>query len=318
MATASTRALWKGAISFGLVHIPVALHGAVEEIRPKMKMVDQGTGAAVGHKNVSKATGEEVQASDIVKAMEVDRGQYVALTKEEIRTALPKSTQLVEIEAFPLLADVPIVFFQKPYYVSPTNKGAKPYALLREVLKRTGRVGLGRVVVSTKQHLAVVATMGDALVLNLVRWAEEVRTVDGLPIPGEVASVGVTEKELAMGEQLVLDLATGWEPEQFKDDFRKKIEALVEAKRKTGDVLQLPGFETAEALPEASNVVDLTELLRRSLRGKTTKQAEVDEKPTPTRRKAAANDEAAPLKKAAAKKSDGKARISARAAAKGK
>jgi DNA end-binding protein Ku len=305
MATVSTRTLWKGAISFGLVHIPVALHSAIEDNRPKMRMLEQETGAPIGHRNVNKATGEAVAESDIVKGLEIDKGRYVTLTKEEIREALPKTTQTIEIESFVKLDEVPIVFFNKPYYTSPINKGQKVYALLREVLHRTGRVGLGRIVVSTKQHLAIVAPMGDGLVVNLVRWAEEIRDMKGLSLPGPASSVGVTDREIKMGEQLVLDLADKWHPERFRDEFKEKLEALVEQKRKAGAVKEVVELLADEITPATSaDVIDLTELLRQSLKAKggTARTAKAPRE--------AANDETPARRAAAASKSTAKSRAS--------
>lgn len=304
MATVSTRTLWKGAISFGLVHIPVALHSAIEDKRPKMRMLVEDTGAPIGHRNVNKVTGEAVTESDIVKGMEIDKGRYVTLTKEEIREALPKTTQTIEIESFVKLEEVPIVFFNKPYYTSPINKGQKVYALLREVLHRTGRVGLGRIVVSTKQHLAIVAPMGDGLVVNLVRWAEEVRDMKGLALPGAASSVGVTDREIKMGEQLVLDLADEWHPERFRDEFKEKLEALVEQKRKAGAVKEVVELLADEITPVSADVIDLTELLRQSLKAK----AGTAKTSKPARE--AANDETPARRALAASKSTVKSRAS--------
>lgn len=262
MATAP-RALWKGAIAFGLVHVPVALHSAIEDTRPKFKMVAGESGSAVGYKKVDKATGQEVSNEEISKGVDVGAGQYVTLTKEEIAQALPRTMQTIEIEAFVKLADIPPVFFNKPYYTSPQGRGQKVYALLRDVLRRTGRVGIGRVVVSSKQHLAVVIPQGNALLVNLLRWSEEVRDPAALPLPGTASELGITERDLELGEQLVLDLAADWDPSQYHDEFKAKLEQLVEAKRERGEVLQVEPAH--EALPSAE-VIDLTELLRRSLK----------------------------------------------------
>ena len=316
MATASTRALWKGAISFGLVHIPIALHSATEDIRPKMRMLAQDSGGEVGYKKVDKASGEEIAQEQITKGIEVGTGQYVTVTKEEIREALPKTTQTIEIESFVLLQAIPPIFFNKPYYVSPINRGQKVYALLRDVLQRTGRVGVGKVVVSTKQHLAVVFPHQGALVVNLLRWEGEIRDASALPLPGSASDVGLTERELKMGEQLVLDLADEWHPERFRDEFREKIEQLVEAKRQSGEVRQVETLDEGATAPSAE-VVDLTELLRRSLRGEVppakAAPARVSApKPAARRAKVAANDERAHERAAAAaEKAEPKARARA-------
>jgi len=314
MAAASTRALWKGAISFGLVHIPVALHSATEDIRPKMRMLDQDTGAPISYKKVDKSTGEEVATSEVVKGVQVDPGQFVTVSKEEIREALPKSTQIIEIEAFVRLQDVPPVFYNKPYYVSPQGRAQKVYALLRDVLRRTGRAGLGRVVVSSKQHLAVVFPMGDGMVVNLLRWHQEIRH-NNLPLPGPAEVVGVTERELKMGEQLVLELADEWHPERFRDEFAQKVMELVEAKRQAGEITQVEVL-APDSMTPASEVVDLTELLRRSLKtSKAPAHAERTEAAPLARRrnsKQAANDEIATERAAAAaaKKASPKSRTS--------
>lgn len=173
----------------------------------QFRMLDQETGGPIGYKKIDKTTGEAVAKEDVVKGLEVDKGEYVTLTLEEIREALPKTTQTIEIEAFVKLEEVPLAFFNKPYYVSPISKGQKAYALLRDVLRRTGRVGLGRVVVSRKQHLAIVAPQDKGLVVALLRWAEEVRDMKGLPLPGDAEAMGLTAREMKMGEQLVLDMA---------------------------------------------------------------------------------------------------------------
>jgi len=313
MAASSTRTLWKGAISFGLVHIPVALHSATEDTRPKMRMLDQQSGAPVGYRKVDKSTGEEVGTSDVVKGIQVDPGEFVTVSTDEIREALPKSTQTIEIEAFVRLQDVPPVFYNKPYYVSPQGRAQKVYALLRDVLRRTGRAGLGRVVVFSKQHLALVFPMGGCIVVNLVRWSEEIRDIGGLPLPGPAEDVGVTERELNMGEQLVLELADEWHPERFRDEFSQKVKELVEAKRKAGEVKRVEML-APDVMTPASEVVDLTDLLRRSLKsGAAPAQLELSETGAgePARRrppKQAANDEMAA--RAAAKKSPSKARTS--------
>lgn len=306
MAATSTRTLWQGAISFGLVHIPIALHSAIEDSRPKMRMIDKETSAPVGYKKIDKTTGAELQQSDIVKGMEVDKGQYVTLTKEEIQEALPRTTGTIAIEAFVKRDEIPLAYFNKPYYISPAARGGKPYALLREVLRQTGRVGLGKVVISTKQHLAIIAPHGNLLTLELLRWAEEIRDTAGLPIPGDAKAEGISERELKMGESLVLDLDEPWSPEKYRDEFREKLEALTEAKRKAGEVTTLAGVVADEIVPQGgADIVDLTELLRRSLRGKAS--AVPGDADAPAAKRTAANDEPAPLKKAAAKKASAKA-----------
>lgn len=265
-APPSTRTLWKGAISFGLVHIPVTLHSAIAESRMKFNLLDKESMAPVGNRQVNKATGEAMQREEIVKGFEVEKDQYVVLTPEEIKTALPRSTQTIDIEAFVDIAQVPTLFFHKPYFVAPAGKGGqKPFALLRETLKSTGKAGVAKVVISTRQHLAALVPEGNGLVLNLLRWEEEVRTTAGLPWPED--EVKVSTAELRMAEQLVAAMAGDWQPDLFHDEFRDKLMELVEQKAREGGLRAakpLPGEEVEGA---GAEVIDLTELLRRSLRG---------------------------------------------------
>lgn len=311
-APTSSRTLWKGAISFGLVHIPVTLHSATAESRMKFNLLDKSTMTRVGNQQVSKSTGEAMSREEIVKGFEVEKDQFVVLSPDEIKAALPRSTQTIDIEAFVEREQIPSVFFHKPYYVSPGGKGGqKPFALLRETLAKTGKVGIAKVVISTKQHLALLAPHGQGLVLNLLRWSDEVRETAGLPWPGE--DVKVSAAELKMAEQLVDAMAGDWQPDLFHDEFREKLMALVEKKAKEGGlrtVAPLPGEEE----PASAEVIDLTELLRRSLKGNAA-AAPAPARKAASRSAAAANDEAeAPVRKAAARKSTGTARATAKAA----
>jgi DNA end-binding protein Ku len=290
-APPSNRTLWKGAISFGLVHIPVTLHSAVAESRMKFNLLDKETMAPVGNRQVNKATGEAMQKEEVVKGFEVEKDQFVVLTPDEIKTALPRSTQTIDIEAFVDIAQVPTVFFHKPYYVAPAGKGGqKPFALLRETLKSTGKAGVAKVVISTRQHLAALVPEGNGLVLNLLRWEEEVRSTTGLPWPEE--DVKVSTAELRMAEQLVAAMAGDWQPDLFHDEFREKLMELVEQKAREGGLRAakpLPGEEVEGA---GAEVIDLTELLRRSLRGSGAAAAPAPAAATKkTPRRQAANDE---------------------------
>jgi DNA end-binding protein Ku len=315
-APTSSRTLWKGAISFGLVHIPVTLHSATAENRMKFNLLDKQTMAPVGNKQVNKATGEAMPREEIVKGFEVEKDQYVVLTPDEIKAALPKSTQTIEIEAFVEREQIPAVFFNKPYYVSPQGKGGqKPFALLRETLVRTNKVGIAKVVISTKQHLAALIPAGNGLMLNLLRWEDEVRDTAGLAWPGE--DVKVSAAELKMAEQLVDAMAGDWQPDLFHDEFREKLMALVEQKSREGglrSVAPLPG----EDVESTAEVIDLTELLRRSLKGGAAATPARKSAAARNEAAAAANDETAPVRKAAARKAPATARATAKAPARRK
>ena len=267
MATASKRVLWKGAISFGLVHIPIALHSATAEQGLNFDWLDKRSMDPVGYKRINKKTGKDVDKENIVKGFEYEDGQYVILSQEEIAAAYPKSTQTIEIESFVDAGDIPFLYLERPYYVSPINKGAKVYALLREVLFKTGKVGIAKVVIQTKQHLAVLMPCGPALVLDLLRWGTEVRNWDELDLPEEgIKASGISEKEMKMGEQLVRDMSAKWNPEDFTDSFKEQILQLVEDKVKAGQTETVSHIDKEPGESSASaRIYDLTEMLQRSL-----------------------------------------------------
>lgn len=268
MASSSQRVLWKGAISFGLVHIPVALHAATVSQALDFDWLDKRSMDRVGYKRINKATGKEITSENIVKGIEYKKGEYVVLSQDEIAAAYPKTTQTVEIEAFVPIAQIPFVYLERPYYMSPINKGAKVYALLREVLRDSGKVGIAKVVIQTKQHLAVLMPCGPALILNLLRWGDEVRSWDQLDLPalGSKAA-GLTAKELTMGQQLVDDMTGEWAPDQFTDTFKEQIMQLVHDKVKAGETTTVSEPESEEdAADSGATLYDLTEMLKRSLK----------------------------------------------------
>ena len=276
MVTASKRVLWKGAISFGLVHIPIALHSATTEQGLNFDWLDKRSMDPVGYKRINKKTGKEIDQDNIVKGIEYEDGQYVILSQEEIAAAYPKSTQTIEIESFVDAGDIPFLYLERPYYVAPINKGAKVYALLREVLLKTGKVGIAKVVIQTKQHLAVLMPCGPALVLDLLRWGDEVRDWDELDLPAEgTKAAGLTDKEIKMGEQLVQDMSSKWNPDEFTDSFKKQILKLVEEKIKVGQTESVAPIEEVEPAELGARIYDLAEMLQRSLNnlGKAAKPA---------------------------------------------
>ena len=267
MAKTSTRSLWKGAITFGLVHIPIGLYSATEESDINFDWLDKRTLDPVGYKRVNKRTGREIDKDDIVKGVEYGKGNYVVLSPDEISEAYPRTTQTIEIETFVDVNELPFVYLEKPYYTAPINKGEKVYALLREALRETGKAAIGRVVIRSKQHLAVVLPCGPALVLNLLRWGGEIRSWEDLPLPKSGKSAaGIRDAEMKMARQLIEDMSGHWSAQDFRDDFHKAIMKLVEAKAKAGDTATVEPLEDAPE-SQGADVIDLTELLRRSLRG---------------------------------------------------
>ena len=264
MATGS-RTLWKGAISFGLVHIPVGLHSAASEQGVDFDWLDKRSMDPVGYKRINKRTGREIDRENIVKGVEYEDGKYVLVSPEEVEAVFPKTTQTIEIERFIDASELPFIFLERPYYVAPINKSDKVYALLREALLATGKIALAKVVISTKQHLAALVPSGPALVLNLLRWGDEVKTLESLELPAE-GSKGVGAAELKMAKQLIAEMSGAWDPDDFQDEFRHQIMKLVEKKAKAGDSHTV--VEPEEETPASGGeVIDLTALLQRSLRG---------------------------------------------------
>lgn len=263
----SGRTLWKGAIAFGLVHIPVGLHPAISEHAIDFDWLDKRSMDPVGYQRINKKTGKVVDKKDIVKGVEYEDGKYAVLSPDEIEAAYPRATQTIEILRFVEADEIPFVYLERPYYVAPINRGQKVYALLRETLQKTGKVGLAKVVIATRQHLAVLVPSGRAMVLNLMRWGDELRSMEGLDLPAAGShGAKISAAELKMAEQLVKDMTGNWDPEEFKDEFKREVMKLVDRKVKAGDTETVIQPEE-EAPMQDAKIIDLSELLARSLKG---------------------------------------------------
>ena len=278
MATAKTksssRSIWKGAISFGLVHVPVSLHSATQEQDIDFDWLDKRTMDPVGYKRINKRTGKEVTKENIVKGVKIEGDEYVVLSDDEIKNAYPKRTQTIAIETFVKAADVSFVYTEKPYYLAPEGKAQRVYALLREALAKASVIGIARFVLHNKEHLAALIPAGPALMLGTLRWAQEIRSPDVLDLPSEGASAhSLKPAELKMAQQLVEEMTSAWNPQEYKDDFTSAVRDLVQKKAKAGDKATVERYEQAPDL-SASNVIDLSELLRQSLGAKSRKGKE--------------------------------------------
>jgi DNA end-binding protein Ku len=283
-----SRVIWKGAISFGLVHVPVALYPGSSDSGIDFDWLDKRSMDPVGYKRVNKRTGREIDKANIVKGVKVEGGDYVVLSDDEIKTAYPKTTQTIEIESFAHAGEIPFTQLDRPYYLEPLPKGEKVYALLREAMLEAGVIGIARVVMHTKEHLAALIPSGPALMLNTLRWAADIRPWDDIKLPPEgKKGSNLKEAELKMARQLIGDMTETWTPEAYADRFTEAIHALVAKRVQSGDTEKVEAMEEgAQAGP--SNVVDLTELLARSLKRKPAAEA------APARK--------APARKAAARK----------------
>ncbi|QGR85777.1 Ku protein [Burkholderia multivorans] len=263
----AARMIWKGAISFGLVHVPVQLFPATRTVKPSFRLLDKRSMDPVGYRQINKRTGKEVSRDDIVRGYEYEKERYVVLTDDEIRAANPESTQTVDILTFVDQEAVSFLYLDTPYYLVPDRKGEKVYALLRDALKDSGKIGIALVVMRDKQHLGALIPVGPLLALDTLRWQDELRGLDELSTPVEDAKrAGVSARELAMAKKLIDDMSGEWTPEQYHDTFRDDILELVERKVRQGRIEEIEE-RPADRGHVPSNVVDLTELLKRSLRG---------------------------------------------------
>ena len=298
------RAIWKGAITFGLVHVPVALYPASQEVGIDFDWLDKRSMDPVGYKRINKRTGKEIQSADIVKGIKQEDGDYVVLSDEQIKAAYPKSTQTIEIESFVTASEIPFTLLKSPYYLEPIGKGEKVYALLREAMREADVIGIARVVMHTKEHLAALMPSGDALVLNTIRWAAEVRAADELKLPAQgTSAAGLKPAEMKMAGQLIKDMTSPWNAQDYSDKFTDAVNELVRQKLKAGDTQTVAPLETALDAG-ASNVIDLTELLANSLakrKPNTTATSEAAGQTVATK-KTLSKSAAEPAAKAAAKK----------------
>ena len=293
------RALWKGAISFGLVHVPVSLYPASRSEGLSFDMIDKRDFSPIGYKRYNKKTGEDVTMDNIVKGYEYDKGEYVVITDEDFKQANVQATQTVEIVSFVDAASVAPYYYDTPYYLEPGKRGEKGYTLLRETLKRTGRIGIANVVIRSRQHLAAVIPVDRVLVMNTLRWANEIRSLGELTLP-DAGAKGLGEKELAMAERLVDDMTGEWNAEEFKDTYTADLMARIEKRIAAGDTHAItPVSEERGETRRGAEVIDLVSLLRRSLEKSGKGAAANDEAQAPARKRAAARK---PASRLAAKK----------------
>jgi len=271
------RVLWKGAISFGLVHIPVGLYSAEKRNSFDLTMLDRRTMKPVGFKRYNKETGEDVSWDDIVKGYDYEKDRYVVLTEEDFKRANVEATQTVDILSFVDEDEISSMYFETPYYLAPDKRGHKGYALLRETLKQTGKIGIANVVIRTRQYVAALIPVGDVIVMNTLRYANELRGTDEFEVPSSnLKAAGVNAREIEMAQRLVDSMTAKWNPEEYRDTYHEDLMALIEKRVQAGqtEVITEPAQE-GEERPAKGEVIDLMALLKRSVetKGKAGKQA---------------------------------------------
>lgn len=262
------RPIWSGTLSFGLLHIPIQLMPGERRTDLHFRLLDSRDNAPVRYERVNSETGDEVPWKDIVKAFEYDKGSYIVVEEEDFRAAAPESHEAVEIEAFVEEEAIDPAQFEKPYVLVPAKKAEKGYVLLRETLLDAKRVGIARVVIRSREHLCAVVPRGAALLLLLLRYPQELVELDEFNLPDKkIADYRVTKKELDMARQLIDSMAGGWDPSQYRDEFRERLRKVIEKRLQNKQGVTAP---TKEEVPEhaATNVVDFMSLLKKSISSK--------------------------------------------------
>lgn len=260
------RSIWKGAISFGLVNIPVSLYSAEERNDLKFSLIDKRDDGKIRYQRINETTGEEVAYENIVKAYEFDDGDYVVMTDEDFEQADVEATKTVDIETFILREELNFMYLEKPYFIAPTKGGEKPYVLLREAMEKTGKIAIARVLIRTKAYLAAIYSSDNILVLNLIRFHDELRSADELKIPD---SVKISKKEMDLAESLIEGMTAQWKPEDYEDEYKDAVMKRIEAKAKKKGKEELPDEEKAED-SGSGKVVDIMDLLKKSVEAKKT------------------------------------------------
>ncbi|MDX3936268.1 Ku protein [Stenotrophomonas sp.] len=280
------RPIWTGTLSFGLLNVPVSLMSGERNVDLHFRMLDSRDRKPIRFERVNADTGEEVPWKDIVKAYEYDKGSYVVLEEDDIRSAAPESHEAVEVETFVDAGTIDPRYYEKPYLLVPAKKAEKGYVLLRETLRSTGKVGIARVVVRTREYLCAVMAHGDALVLMILRYPQELVDPEDYKLPsGSLSEYRINSKETAMAEQLIESMSGEWKPDEYHDEFRERLHTLLKKRIKAKGGTTKVEEEPVPREDDATNVVDFMSLLQKSLDAK---------KRTPAARKT-------PAKKATAK-----------------
>ena len=288
------RPIWTGTLSFGLLNVPVSLMSGERNVDLHFRMLDSRDRKPIRFERVNADTGEEVPWKDIVKAYEYDKGSYVVLEEDDIRSAAPESHEAVQVETFVDAGTIDPRYYEKPYLLVPAKKAEKGYVLLRETLRSTGKVGIARVVVRTREYLCAVMPHGDALVLMILRYPQELVDPEDYKLPsGSLSEYRINSKETAMAEQLIESMSGEWKPDEYHDEFRERLHTLLKKRIKAKGGTTKVEEEPVPREDDATNVVDFMSLLQKSLDAK---------KRTPAARKTAAKKATAKVAKPTAAK----------------
>ncbi len=271
------RPIWTGTLSFGLLNVPVSLMSGERKVDLSFRMLDSRDRKPIRFERVNAETGEEVPWKDIVKAFEYDKGSYVVMEPEDIKSAASESHETVEVEAFVDADSIDRRYYEKPYILVPGKKAEKGYVLLRETLKSTGKVGIARVVVRTREYICAVMPQDDALVLMILRYPQELVDPSDYKLPSEdAAAYRITPKEMQMARQLIESMAGEWNPDEYHDEFRERLQEVIRKRIKAEGAVAKVEEEPAQREDAATNVVDFMSLLQKSLESKQRTPAKKD------------------------------------------
>ncbi|HEX8877741.1 MAG TPA: Ku protein [Phycisphaerales bacterium] len=259
------RPVWKGHVSFGLVNVPVTLYPAEQRSDLKLHMLDSRNNSRIRYERVNEETGEEVPWDSIVRGYEYSDGNYVVLSDEELKRAAPEVTKTVEIQSFVNADEIDPIYFDTPYYLEPGKGGDKGYVLLRDAMKDSGRVGIAKVVIRTRQYIAALSPHGDALILELLRYPQEIRSIKDLKLPaGPAKAHGVSAPELKVARTLIDAMAGEWDPDQYTDEYRTELMKWIEKRMESGDVKRPADLPDVEEEP-ATGPINFMDVLKKSL-----------------------------------------------------
>lgn len=251
------RAMWKGSIAFGLVNIPIELHTAVRDNRPRFRLLHAKDESPVNYERVCQEDGKPVAWEDLVKGYEFEKGRFVVMTKDDFKTAALEKTKTIDILDFVSPEEIDDRFFETPYYLTPVKGSERAYALLREAIRKSNKVGIAKIILRDTQHLAAVEAIGDALVITMMRFAEEMVDTGDLHFP---KSAEIRGKELDMAMALIDSLSAEWKPEKYNDEYRENLMRVIHAKIKG----RKPKLKE-DTRPQEAEVIDLMERLQKSL-----------------------------------------------------
>ncbi len=275
-----SHAIWKGHISFGLVNIPVMLYSAEKPNDLHFKLLDSKNHSKIRYERINEQTGKEVPWNAIVKGYEYDEGQYVIVTNEDFENVASKNLKMIEIEDFIPKDAISFAFFETPYYLLPDKRGDKGYVLLRETLSKSKKIGIARVMIRSRQYLAAIIPYGDAIILNIIRYAHELKKPKEFELPTkDVSDYKISKKEMEIAQQLVDSMTTTWKPEHYKDEYHDALLKLIEEKASSGK--KAATKKSKSPAIKQTNVVDFMELLKKSIKQKKKTPASSHDSHTP-------------------------------------